>query len=274
MTKWHGRLLLFAGLSCLLVLGLVAQAGGAWATPDQDALHQTAPTPRARMRVYRISPWVRGAVPQPPQSTLPIEGNSRIIVPDGAVSGPFELEVTWGSADEMGVTTLASSLPSDVRLGATVVQLEAWRDAERLFELGLNNPFVLVMEFTAADLAAAGGDLSKLVIVGYNPETGAWEALPSTIDPIAMTITTLVNNPGLIGLAIGTAVPELIAAARTTLSTPLAGGAAQLAVSRGDMSNLRPIGLFLSLAVLCVTCGTLLWQRQGRQALGPPLAGA
>ena len=59
----------------------------------------------------------------------------------------------------------------------------------------LCSPLTVAIRYTAADLAAAGGNPNNFVIMLFNPATGVWTALPTfEVDPVTGWIRSTISN--------------------------------------------------------------------------------
>jgi hypothetical protein len=60
----------------------------------------------------------------------------------------------------------------------------------------------LIVKYTSADLAAAGSDVSKLVLARYDDSDNKWTILPTTLDKSALTLSTTTNRFGTLGVMV------------------------------------------------------------------------
>lgn len=236
-------------LTLLIAAVLLLGAGtSAWATPSQSPARQTVPTatpglpptpeitppaesvPGATVRV--VSPGIAATVSS---------GDATVVVPANAMSAPGTLEVAPVAAGQLPAASAGYLLLGN-GLDATLYDAQGRQvDLSRL-----TNPIEIYLEYTADDLAKAGGDPANLIIMYYDESTGKWIALPSTPDPATGRVRAMASEMGTFVLATRSSNPDLLP--RTGITSP--GQPAQTA----DTSL-----VWLAMTIVVLAVAIVLW---------------
>ena len=109
-------------------------------------------------------------------------GEVTIRFPAGSIISPVHVTV------EPPAVSL-SAAPSTATAGSTSLSIEGITGL-------LAKDATITVKYSPADLNAAGGDPSKLVIARWDAEVNQWTILPTTVDAGAQTLTVQTNRSG------------------------------------------------------------------------------
>ena len=119
------------------------------------------------------------------------ESGGTVVTPDGKVSAEFPEGAVTG---DVTVTIESADYPSDKEAPAGfkaggvcfVIQVT---DAGGNPVSTLDEPVVITVKYTQADLDALGGDPGQLVLAYYDEEAGDWVTLKTSVDTESMTLS-------------------------------------------------------------------------------------
>jgi len=77
-------------------------------------------------------------------------------------------------------------------MGDTCFRITATVDGEGVTELG--DDVTICIEYSAADVDAAGGDPALLTIAYFDEDAGEWEVLPTTVDETEGIVCATVDH--------------------------------------------------------------------------------
>lgn len=208
-------------LTVLLAIVLLLGAGtSAWATPAQRPLGQTVPTitPGVPPTPAVTPPPSRGsgAIQQLIGPGIKMEitaGAGSVVIPANALSVPGTLEVAPLAADQLPAASAGYAL-----LGEAVDTTLFDANGRPIGQPSFANPFQVCLNYTAGDLAKAGGDAANLVVMHYDKGTDTWVALPATPDTTGGQICGSTSQIGTFALAGRSSGPDVLP--RTGVVTP------------------------------------------------------
>ena len=169
----------FAAAVLVAVL-LVSLLPSVWATPPQEPLRQTVPTPAPGQSMGTFTPEGGGTLISP-------EGDVTVTAPPGGVTDTLHIVYTdLGLADvpspNAGFGFVGHWFSLEVYLGVTLLQ-----------EYEFAKPATICVAFTAEDVVAAGGDAENMVLQYYDEALAAWVDLETTVvdSRVCATVTHL-----------------------------------------------------------------------------------
>ncbi len=163
----------------------------------------TSPTTATSTATLPSGPLATAAVLT---GTLPLPLSTfTLTVPAGAAPGPLTLSFT-----------LAPTAPATDGTRVGVAFDLAARDAADVLVHTFALPLTLVVRYDPAALAVSPADLT---LVTYDPASGAWVALPTTVDVTAHLLTTTITHLSLV--AVQGAPPPTLTAPPAPTQTPL-----------------------------------------------------
>ena len=156
---------------------------GATPTPEATPTPAVTPTPAATPTPAPTPTPTPTPTPAPQgltgEDTVP-PGGGTVSTDDGRVTLDFEDGAFDDDADVEIEPVDCDAAPEGFRMGDTCFRITATVDGEEVTELGAD--VTVCIEYSSADLAAAGGDPTLLTIAYYNEDTDEWEDLPTTVD--------------------------------------------------------------------------------------------
>lgn len=188
-------LIIFVVIGVLLVLSLSTWSS-VWATPPQDGLRQTVPTPAPGQVTTDITTASGG--------TLTTEGLS-VTVPTGAITQNETLIVTPLPAAE--VPAAGAGFKGLGKAFEIAVAIDGILQPGATFLV----PITICFSYTDADVAAAGGNANNIVIQYYDPALNQWVNVPTTVDTAGKKVCIQVTHLTLFQLAANvgpTALPK------------------------------------------------------------------
>jgi len=229
---------------------------------DSVAVVTTTPTPRPRPTPTPVATVI---VPEEEVTlvTVPTGGTSAIVQPNvkttiTSVTGDISVtlpEVAVAETSQIVVTELevapAEAPPGTLRFSDRLFNIEMF-DAQGnpVPNFRFLKPVTITVKLTEADIAAVGGDLSKIVIQRFIDLAGEWIDLPTTFDLATKeaSATTLSTSFFTLVLQGVTVAPSPIAAPAPT-PTPISE--AELSAKRAE----RPVPQTLVDITLCNLVG-------------------
>lgn len=208
-------------LTVLIVVLLLLGAGtSAWATPAQRPLGQTVPTATPGIPpTPAVTPPPSGgpgAIQKPVEpgvATAITTSAGDVLIAANTLSAPGTLEVAPVAAGQLPAASDGYTL-----LGAAVEATLFDANGQPIDQPNLANSFQVCLDYTAGDLAKAGGDAASLVIMRYDEGAGAWVALPTTPDAAGGRICGPAGQMGTFALAGRSSGPDVLP--RTGVMTP------------------------------------------------------
>jgi hypothetical protein len=178
-----------------------------------------------------VPPFQETAVDLVPdkEATLATPGGEvTISFPAGSVLAPVHVTVK-------PVAGTLPQVPSPATAGPTSLSVEGLTGL-------LSADATVTVRFTADDLAAAGGNPSRLYLARWDAGKNQWTFLPTTVDSVKKTLTVMTNQLGAMEVVSSPQPPAGAAAAPAKFPWPDA---------------------MVSVAV--VSTAILLWSRKGRR---------
>jgi hypothetical protein len=111
------------------------------------------------------------------------DGRVVVTFPAGAVFSDVNITLKPVSNDKL------PPAPKGAILGATSFRVDGLTGL-------LSKDATVLVKYSSADLAAAGNDVSKLVLARYDDSDNKWTILPTTLDKSALTLSTATNRFG------------------------------------------------------------------------------
>ena len=111
---------------------------------------------------------------------------------DGRVTLDFEEGAFDDDADVEIEPVDCGAAPKGFHMGDTCFSITAMVDGEEVTELG--DDVTICIEYSDADVAAAGGDPALLTIAYYDEDSGEWDILPTTVDTDAGLACATTNH--------------------------------------------------------------------------------
>ncbi len=111
---------------------------------------------------------------------------------DGRVTLDFEDGAFDDDADVEIEPVDCGAAPQGFHMGDTCFRITATVDGEEVTELGAD--VTICIEYSDADVVAAGGDPALLTIAYFNEDSGEWEVLPTTVDTDAGIVCATTNH--------------------------------------------------------------------------------
>ena len=111
---------------------------------------------------------------------------------DGRVTLDFEEGAFDDDADVEIEPVDCGTAPEGFRMGDTCFSITATVDGEEVTELG--DDVTICIEYSSADLDAAGGDPELITIAYFDEDSGEWEVLPTTVDTDAGIACATTNH--------------------------------------------------------------------------------
>ena len=109
------------------------------------------------------------------------DGRFTINFPAGAVLSDASVTIKPVSADKV------PPAPQGATIGGTNFRLDGLTGL-------LSKDATIVVKYSSADVAAAGGDVSKLTLARYDESDNKWTIVPTTVDKNAQTLTATTNR--------------------------------------------------------------------------------
>ena len=164
-----------------------------------------------------------------------------VSTPDG---GSFTVQLPPGTGQGASTikifTSEEAAAPISTRslVVALVIEVELVTDeGEAVDSPVFDRPVSIKATYTEQLLQRSGGDPDRLILTWFNEDTGQWEVLPTSVDPIARTLEASVDHFSLFGIGWRTSdVPPPVAG----FIVDDASGAAPLTVAFTDVSTGSP----------------------------------
>jgi hypothetical protein len=83
--------------------------------------------------------------------------------------------------------------PSGSKVGTTALTVDGLTGL-------LTKPATIVVRYNPADLQAAGGDATTLLLARWDRANVKWMLTPATVDPVAMTLTATTDRFGIMAV--------------------------------------------------------------------------
>ena len=153
-----------------------------------------------------------------------------ISIPSSAPKGSFNLVY-----EPKAVADAPSPAPEGLSFASTVFELSVLDlTGQEATDTSFRRPIKITVQYTDADVLAAGGNPGRLVIYKYDELLSAWTPLTTIFDPVAKTVTAQVSRLSFFALMGGeplptptpTPVPPGEAAPTATLVPPAPGDVA------------------------------------------------
>lgn len=171
VKKGSTSIFLAAAIVAILLLSLWPNA---WATPLQEPLCQTVPTPAPGQAVGTFTPEEGGTLNSP-------AGDVTIAAPPRCLTETISLVYTPWTVEEAPPTR------AGFRLLGHVFTLEAFRGLELIPGYAFACPVKICIFYTAGDVTNAGGDPHNILVQYYDEAKEEWVDLDTTIDTEAGT---------------------------------------------------------------------------------------
>ena len=110
---------------------------------------------------------------------------------DGQISTDFPSGAVAGTAVVTIKSVATSALPQvsqGFKIGETGFVIMALDESGSEI-VTLSQPSTITVKYSAADLAAAGGDPNRLVLAYWDQSAGKWQALKTSVDTTDMTLS-------------------------------------------------------------------------------------
>jgi hypothetical protein len=173
--------------------------------------------------------------PNAPATLASSDGRITISFPAGAVISAATVTLKPVARDQL------PAVPSDAKAGGTCFSVDGLSGL-------LSKDATIVVKYSDADLAAAGGDASKLVLARYDQsDSSKWTLLQTTVDNNAKTLTATTNR-----FSIWTVMASSSGAAAS--QTQAASG------QKGGILSLDVTPVLLAIGLLIVVFG--VWKRK------------
>ena len=178
-----------------------------------------------------------------PTVIVPEEEVTLVEAPEGGASAIVQPNVNTTIASVTGdisVTVPAVAVAETVQMVLTEVEIApeeaapaGFRYSDRSFTIKVydvqgntvsdfrfRKPVTITVKLTEAEIAAVGGDLSKIVIQRFIDLSGEWIDLPTTVDPDTLEASTTIRGTSFFALVLQgvTVAPSPIAAPAPTLA--------------------------------------------------------
>jgi len=172
--------------------------------------------------------------PKSPTELISTDGRVVINFPAGAVFSDVNVTLKPFSNDKL------PAAPKGATLGATSFRVDGLTGL-------LTKDATVLVKYSSADLAAAGSDVSKLVLARYDDADNKWTILPTTLDKSALTLSTATNRFGIMGVMVSSG-------GNTQGSTQGSAGSTAVGGSKPGI-GLDPTIVFVSLGLMIVFVG-------------------
>jgi P pilus assembly chaperone PapD len=136
------------------------------------------------LRETYLAPFQEVTVPLSPRSSAVLkttDGRFTVTFPAGAVISDGSVTIKPTSRDKL------PAAPKGATLGATCFRIDGLTGL-------LSKDATVQVQYSSADLEAAGGDASKLVLARYDEADNTWTILPTTVDKGSLTLTAITNR--------------------------------------------------------------------------------
>lgn len=169
------------------------------ATPGAPAIPQVTPPPAADVAGATVKFFTAG-VPL----TVPL-ANGQIVLPANAAHDSGTLVVQQSAADTLPVANSGFKLVGQM---VDIVYYDA--KGHRVEHPTFANPIQVCLDYSADDLAKAGGQTDNFVVQFYDVGQQKWVAVPTNVDTAKGRACGSVNHLTLFALAVRTSSPDLL----------------------------------------------------------------
>ena len=221
--------------------------------PSPTAIAQTAASPSVAIAAMPIETPAPATVPgetetpTPTPTATPLPAEARAIAifpqyeaalrsPNGEVFVRVPPGTTTDALQMVYIPEAPTTLPpvnAGFAFGSQAFALLALHaDGQIVTQTVLQQPITLTVRYTDSDLAAARGDMPRLVLAQYHPEARQWLALQAQVDGAARTLTWRTRTLGQFALLIRQGAPVAATASSEKRDAPwglLVGGLATVA---------------------------------------------
>ncbi len=174
-------------------------------TPSPTATPTLTLTPSPTATALPATARSAGVFPQAAAALRSADGGVLVRVPAGAVSETMTLVYIPEDAAQL------PQLHDGFRMGSAPFSLQTLSAAgEYMTQTLLREPLTLTVRYTASDVQAAGGDVSRLVLQTVR-DGRQWLAMETSADAVAGTLSARTRRLGVFALTVRTAPPATAA---------------------------------------------------------------
>lgn len=184
---------------------------------------KTAYVPPATEANITLTPGSAGTLTSP-------DGRYSVSFPQGAVLGDAVVTLKAYSKDKL------QAAPAGAKLGATCFEITGLPGL-------LSKDATVKVKYSTDDLAAAGGDASKLKLSYYDAAQNAWVILPTQVDSTGKILTTTTNHLSVWAVMVSSSTTGSPASASAPVTTTAQGSPLPLTI------------ILISLAISVVAAG-------------------